>query len=188
MSHKILGLLALAVTALVALPSVAQATTVTSPTGTNLTGNNEAVSEGHLVFNNPIAKIECSARMAGTVESHGGGVTAKGPVIELVFSGCTNSWHVTAVTLGTLEAHYVSGYNATITSAGARTDATRLGVTCVYETNNTDLGLATGGNPTTMHITASIPINTSESSGLCGSGNIKMEGSYKGNGSAYYDA
>jgi|SRR5690349_6481692 len=187
MNYKILGLLALVLTALVALPAVAQATTVTSPTGTSLTGQNEALSEGHIVFANPIAKIECNARMAGTIESHGSGVTAKGPVNELVFTSCTNGWHVTTVTTGTLEAHYTSGYNATITSSGSTTVTTRFGVTCNYITNSTDIGTATGGNPTTMHIAASIPIHVG-SSGLCGSGSIKMEGTYEGKGSAYYDA
>jgi len=184
---KILGLLAFTLTALMGLTAGAQATTVTSPTGTSLTGQNEAVSEGHLKFLNPIAKIECNARMAGTIENHGSGVTATGPVNELVFTSCTNGWHVTTVTTGTLEAHYVSGYNATITSNGSTTVTTRLGVTCNYTTSNTDIGMATGGNPTTMHIAASIPLHAG-SSGLCGSGTIKMEGSYEGKGSAYYDA
>jgi hypothetical protein len=153
-----------------------------------MTGNSEAESEGHLKFLNPIAKIECNARMKGFVENHGAGQTVKGPVLEMVFTNCTNSWHVTTIAVGTLEAHYISGYNATITSNGAKTSATRFGITCTYLTANTDLGTATGGNPTTMHINAAIPIVAAESSALCGSGTTKMEGSYNGNGSAYYDA
>lgn len=188
MNHKVLGLLALVLTALVALPALAQATTVTSPTGTTLTGENEAVSEGHIKFANPIANIECNGRLTGSIKSHGAGVTVEGPVIELAYTNCTNSWHVTTITTGTLIAHYTSGYNATITSNGAKTVATRLGINCTYATANTDLGLATGGNPTTMHISAAIPIVAAESSALCGSGTTKMEGTYKGNGSAYYDA
>ena len=188
MNHKILALLALAVTALVALPAVAQATTVTSPTGTSLTGGNEAESEGHLKMLNPIAKIECKAKMSGKVESHGSGVTVSGSVSEFVVSGCTNSWHVTTVTTGTMEAHYTSGYDATMTASGGKVAATRFGVVCTYATNNTDLGTATGGNPTTMHVAAAMPIVTAESSALCGTGTTKMEGSYTGNGSAYYDA
>ena len=188
MNYKIIGLLALAVTALVALPAVAQATTVTSPTGTTTTANKHGVSEGsHIKLANPIANIECTSTLEGPIESHGAGVTAVGAITTLSFTGCTNSWHVTAVTKGTLIAHYTSGYNASITSTGVKIDTTRLGVTCVYETNETPMGTATGGNPATLDIAASIPLG-SESSGLCGSGNSKMEGSYTGTGSAYYDA
>jgi len=189
MNYKIIGLLALTVTALVALPAVTQATTITSPTGTAKTGDKEGQSEnGHIVFANPIANISCVSKLNGPIESHGAGVTATGKVSVLTFTGCTNSWHVTAVNMGSLVAHYTSGYNAKVTSTGVKVDTTRLGVTCVYETAETSLGTATGGNPATLHIEASIPINTAESSGLCGTGISKMEGSYVGNGSAYYDA
>ena len=188
MSHKILGLLALAVTALVALPAVAQATTVTSPTGTSLTGESEAQSEGHIRILNPIVKTECNIKVRGTITTHGEGVTAKGPVTEFAIALCTNSWHVTASTLGYLEAHYTSGYDATITAGAGKVAATRFGVVCTYETNNTDMGTATGGNPTTMHINATVPIVAAESSPLCGKETTKVEGSYEGTSSAYYDA
>jgi hypothetical protein len=189
MNFKMIGLLAFTMTALVALPVAAQATTVTSPTGTAKTGDKEGQSEnGHIEFANPIANISCASKLNGPIESHGAGVTATGKVSTLTFTGCTNSWHVTAVNMGSLVAHHTSGYNATVTSSGVRVDTTRLGVTCVYITNNTPIGTATGGNPATLHIEASIPISAEESSGLCGSGNSKMEGSYVGNGSAYYDA
>lgn len=186
MDLKILGLLALIVTALVALPAVAQATTVTSPTGTVITGEKEGKSEGHVVLDNPVAKIECTSELNGPIESHGSGVTAKGNVKKLSFTNCTNSWHVTAVTAGSLEAHYLSGSNATITSSGATIEATRLGVTCRYITSSTDLGMATGGNPATLDISAAIPFHSG--SGLCGSSSTTFTGSYIGNGSAYYDA
>jgi hypothetical protein len=189
MNYKIFGLLALVLTAFVALPTVAEATTITSPTGTAVTSNKEASSEvTHITLTNPIALIACTSTIAGPIESHGSGVTAAGKVSALTFTGCTNSWHVTTVTGGTLTSHYTSGYNATVTSTGAKVAMTRFGTTCTYETNNTNMGTATGGNPSTLHIAASIPLVASESSGLCGSGNSKMEGSYKGNGSAYWDA
>lgn len=189
MNYKILGLLALAVTAFVALPAVAQATTITSPTGTAVTSNKEASSEaGHITLTNPIANILCASTIAGPIESHGSGVTAAGKVSALTFTGCTNSWHATTIVGGTLTSHHTSGYDATVTSTGAKVTNTRFGVTCVYETNNTSMGTATGGNPSTLHISASIPIVTSESSGLCGTKNSEMKGSYVGNGSAYWDA
>lgn len=187
MNLKILGLLALAASALVALTATAHATTVTSPTGTTSTGGvEESTSEGHVVFHNPIAKIECSARLTGAIEQHGAGVTAGGKVSSLVFTNCTNSWHVTVVANDYLEAHHVSGYNATITATGATVEVTRFGVNCRYATSNTGLGSATGGNPTTMHIDAKIPFHGG--SALCGSGSTALTGSYKGAGAAYYDA
>jgi len=188
MNCKIPGLLALAVIALAALPVVAQATTVTSPTGTTLTGENQAESEGHIRILNPIVKTECNIKVRGAINTHGEGVTVKGPVTEFAIALCTNSWHVTASALGYLEAHYSSGYDATITAGAGKVAATRFGVVCTYETNNTDMGLATGGNPTTMHINASIPIVAGESSPLCGKETTKVEGSYQGTSSAYYDA
>ena len=187
MNYKILGLLALAVTALVALPAVAQATTVTSPTGTTITGEKEGKSEGHVVLHNSFSKIECKSELNGPIETHGSGVTAGGKVKTLSFTGCTNSWHVTTVAGGTLEAHFTSGYNATITSSGTTITSTRLGVTCNYVTNNTHFGTATGGNPATLHVEARIPIHTG-SSGLCGTEPVQLTGSYEGAGSAYYDA
>jgi len=95
---------------------------------------------------------------------------------------------VTAIAGGSLIAHYTTGYNASLTSTGAKIVTTRLGMTCVYETLNTEMGTATGGNPATLDIAAVIPINTAESSGLCGTKPTAMSGTYVGTGSAYYDA
>ena len=187
MRLKTLGLLVLSMTALMAFAASAYATTVTSPTGTVATGEEEeSTSEGHVAFHNPIAKIECNARLTGRIEGHGSGVTATGPVTSFTFTNCTNSWHVTVVSNGSLIAHYKSGYNATITSNGATVEATRFGVSCRYITSNTSLGTATGGNPTTMHIEAAIPFHSG--SGLCGAGSIAYTGSFIGKSSAYFDA
>ena len=185
MRLKTLGLLALSVTALMAFAASAYATTVTSPTGTTITGNKEGKSEGHVILHNPIAKIECASELNGPIESHGEGVTAAGKVTTLSFTGCTNNWHVTTVTGGTLEAHYIGGYNATITSTGATIESTRFGTVCRYKTENTHFGTATGGNPATLHIEASIPFHSG--SALCGTKASGLTGTYVGGGSAYYD-
>lgn len=169
MNYKILGLLALVVTALVALPAVAQATTVTSPTGTVVTGNKEGESEGHVKLANPISKIECNSKLNGPIETHGAGVTAGGKVAELSWTNCTNSWHVTTLSAGTLIVHYTSGYNGTVTSTGAEVTLTRLGINCVYATNATDVGTLTGGKTAVLDISATIPVKAGESSALCGS-------------------
>ena len=187
MNLKTLGLLALSVTALMAFAASAHATTVTSPTGTAATGEEEqSAGEGHIVMDNPIAAIGCASNFTGRYVSHGEGVTAKGNVTGLTFTNCTNSWHVTVVSGGTLEAHHIGSYNATVTSTGVTVEATRFGITCRYSTNNTDFGTVTGGNPATLDITAAIPFHSG--SGLCGSGATTVTGSYQMNGSAYYDA
>ena len=191
---KILGLLAVAAAALMAFGGTASATTVkTSTSGAAATPTIHAVNEnGHVKLENPISKIECSSTVEGTVTSHGPEVTAIGHISVLNFTGCTNEWHVTTIELpeanhptGTLEVHWTSGHNGILTSSGTRVDATRFGVTCVYETVATKIGTVTGGNPATLDIEASIPINTKLSSFLCGTSPSKWEGNYSTTSALY---
>ncbi len=176
---KILGLLAVAAAAMMAFAGSASATTVTSNDGT--TPTIEASAEGHAVLHNPIAKIECASTVKGAVESHGSGVTAKGNIASLTFGSpvgtCTNDWHVTVVSAGSLEIHSIGSGNGTLTSSGATVEATRFGINCRYSTNNTDIGTVTGGEHATLHIQASIPFHSG--SFLCGSGATVWTGSYK---------
>jgi len=177
---KILGLLAVAAAAMMAFAASASATSVTSTTGgATTTPTIHAVNDNgkHVVLANSIANIECQSTVEGKVESHGTGVTAKGAISTLTFTGCTNEWHVTTVKPGTLEVHWTSGHNGTLTSTGANVTTTRFGVTCNYETSNTDIGLVTGGSPATLDIEANIPI-AAGSSFLCGSGSAKWSGGY----------
>jgi len=178
---KILGLLAVAAAALMAFAGTASATSVTETTGgAAATPTIHAVNEGgHVTLANPIANISCSSTVSGAVESHGSGIAASGNIGELLFTGCTNSWHVTATANGSLEVNWTSGHSGLLTSKNAKVDTTRLGVTCVYGTGaGTAIGTVTGGSPATLKIEASIPIVAAESSGLCGTGNAKWEGSY----------
>jgi hypothetical protein len=184
MKHvKILGLLVVAAAALMAFAGTASATTLTSPTGVPYTGAIKSVHEGtHVVLDNPVAKIECNSTVEGSkVESHGAGVTAKGPINSLAFTNCTNSWHVTVVSAGSLEVHGNAGNTGTLTSSGATVTSTRFGIECRYATNNTDIGTITGSSHTkgghaTLHITAAIPFHGGSS--FCGSGATTWTGSY----------
>jgi hypothetical protein len=185
---KILGLLAVAAAALMAFAASASATTVTSPTGTIATPTIHAVNEGgHVKLANPVANIECSSTVEGKVETHGTTETAEGAITTLDFTGCTNNWVVTTISPGTLIAHWTSGYNGILTSNGAKVKTVRLGLTCVYETKNTEIGTITGGNPATLDITAKIPINEAESSKLCGTGTAAWSGSYVTTSALYLD-
>ncbi len=191
---KILGLLAVAAAALMAFAGTASATSVTTTTGgaASTPGNGgtnppaiHAVNEGgHVVLANAIANIECSSTSEGSVTAHGAGKEASGPLSKLEFTGCTNSWHVTVTAAGSLSVAWTSGHNGTAKSTGAKVTTTRLGVTCNYETNATDIGTVTGGSPATLDISASIPI-AAGSSGLCGSGNAKWSGSYSTTAALY---
>jgi len=179
---KILGLLAVAAAALMAFAGTASATTITAG-GVAYTNTIAASSEGHVVLDNPIAKIECASAVTGKVENHGPGVTASGKISALSFTGCTNNWHVTVVTPGSLEIHNISGTkDGTLTSSGATVESTRLGVICRYATGNTDIGRVTAtptGAPehATLDISAAIPFHSG--SGLCGSGVTTWTGTYK---------
>lgn len=182
---KIMGLLAVAAAALMAFAGSASATTLTAPSGTVFTGTLEASAEGHVVLDNPIAKIECASTVKGAVTQHGTGVTVKGTIAkeDLTFTGCTNSWHVTVVSPGTLEIHNISGtHDGTLTSSGATVESTRFGITCRYATNATHIGRLTGApainepEHATLDISAGIPFHGG--SGLCGEGNTTWTGSY----------
>ncbi|HEU4738061.1 MAG TPA: hypothetical protein VFS54_03140 [Solirubrobacterales bacterium] len=177
---KMLGLLAIAAAAMMAFAATASADTVTQTETdgtTNPTPTIHAVNEGgHVTLQNPIATISCSSTVTGTVTTHEAGKPVTGHISELLFTGCTNSWHVTTVTAGHLT---FEASNGELKSSSARVETTRLGVKCFYETaaGGTKVGTVTGGSPATLHIEASIPLGTG-SSGLCGTGNAKWEGNY----------
>jgi len=171
----------------IALVAPAAATVVSTTTGgAAATPTIHAVSEGgHVKLANAIANIECGATFELKIESHGTGKAAEGSLSNLAFTSCTNSWHVTVSS--SLSLSYTSGHNGKVTSTGTKLTATRLGITCNYETKNTSFGTFTGGNPATVDLEASIPL-ASGSSFLCGSGNAKLEGSYSTTSALYVAA
>jgi len=177
MHLKMLGLAAAAAAALMTLSGVASATTLTSPTGTASTPAIHAQNEEHIVYHNPIAKIECNSTFQLQVSEHGAGTAAAGNLTNLTFTNCTNSWHMTTVTPGSLAISWTSGYAGTVTWSGATWEMTRFGVSCRYATNATKLGTLTGGLPATIDIEAAIPFHGGSS--LCGSGTTSLTGSYK---------
>jgi hypothetical protein len=193
---KVLGLLAVAAAALMAFASTALADVATSPTGTTYTvtdtkekegGGHETVftrplsaeAEGHAVLDNPIAKIECPSTVSGEIESEDKeGENVSGSIKSLTFNNCTDSWHVTVVSAGSLSVNGSAGsYNGDVFSTGATVEATRFGITCRYATSNTTVGTATSGSPATMHINANIPFHSG--SVFCGSGATAWTGSYE---------
>ena len=156
--------------ALFAFAGLASAATPTSPAGTTYTGKLHATSEGHVTIHNTIANIQCNSTLEGAVEVPGGGEPIAIPLSSLTFTGCTNSWHVTTVSAGKLEVHSIAGSrNGTVTWTGATIEATRLGITCNYKTEATDVGTLTGskttGGTATIDLSGALPFHSG--SGLC---------------------
>jgi len=170
-----IGLVLVAASVFWMVVATASGTTITSSEGSTPTIVAEA--EGHVVLDNPIAKIECASEIEATVETHGAGVTAKGEVEFLDFTGCTNSWHVTVVSAGSLEIHGTGSGDGTVTSSGATLESTRFGVSCRYSTSSTGIGTLTDGVHATLDISAAIPFHSG--SALCGSGATTWTGSYE---------
>lgn len=193
MKHvKTLTLLAVGVSALLAFTATATADVATSPTGTAYTSTFKAESEGHVVYDNPIAKIECASSFEGSITADGAGKPVSGSITKLTFGNpvgsCTNDWHYTVVSGGSLSIQGVTGtYNGDVYWTGTTLEATRFGVTCRYATSNTTVGTLTGGQTATIHLVAFIPFHSG--SFLCGSGATTWTGSYKVTGpdSLYID-
>jgi hypothetical protein len=181
---QVFGLLGFAVMAWMAFASIASADYVTTSTGGSAeTPTLHLVDDSsHVTFSNVIANISCKSTAEGSISSHGAGSSASGSFSSFAFTGCTNSWHVTVENVnggfGAFWIDHTSGHNGTFSSMWTRINATRFGITCVYETFLTQLGTLTGGNPATLDIQASIPLDAEASSGLCGSGNAAWEGAY----------
>lgn len=163
--------------------STASAATPTSPGGTTYEGKLHVTSEGHVTIDNAIINTSCSSTLEGEVKPSGSGGPISIPLSSLTFSDCTNSWHVTVVSPGTLEVHGILGSkNGTATWNGATIEATRFGVTCRYKTEATDIGTLTGsketGGTATIDLSGKLPLH-SGSSFLCGETSNALTGSYK---------
>ncbi|HEU4462964.1 MAG TPA: hypothetical protein VFR75_10265 [Solirubrobacterales bacterium] len=177
---KIAALLAVAAAALTAFAAAASASpTLTSPAGTAYFGTLHAETEvkhAVLIPTNAPA-IECNSTAQGAVVANGTPASVESGSLTFGSPNCTNSWHVTAASAGTLT---ISSAGA-ITSSGVTVEATRFGVVCRYASSGTTLGTLTDsgktGGTATMHIEASIPRHNG--SALCGEKPTKWEGSYK---------
>lgn len=168
---KMLGLLAVAAAALMAFAGTASATTITSPANVVATPAIEATST-HTQLHGAFVSVTCTHSLVkGKVESHGAGVTAKGNISSLSFTGC--NYPVTVLKAGNLEVHPATPTgNGTLTSNGAEIKIhTSIGE-CIFTTNGTDIGTLTGSNNTGGHAflhIGSSPIPRTGGSFFCGS-------------------
>lgn len=180
---KTFGLVAVAMTALVAMTGTASATILTSPSGTTYTSTIKAENSGPIVLTSAFGgfgAIQCNkSSFEGKIEAHGASVTARTKLSLLTFQECTGGeWTSPVVTAGSLEFHGTSTTgNATVTSLNASMvlHKTVFG-TCTFTTSSTgtDTGTLTGSNITggnaVLDIAAVIP-------SPCG--NATWEGKYK---------
>jgi hypothetical protein len=142
---KMLGLLAVAAAALMAFVGTASATTITSSAGATPTIEAESTN-GKL--HGAFITVECSkSTVKGAVEQHGAGVTAKGNISNLTFTGC--NYATTVIKAGSLEVHGTSTTgNGTLTSTGAEIKIHTSVGECIFTTSATDIGTLTGSNVT----------------------------------------
>jgi hypothetical protein len=190
---KMLGVLAVAVTAPVAfvITSVASATVLctTNPTagqeeitgthcpsgqayGTEVTGVEiHAVNVGDVDLDTGFGGITCSRSTVQGETSAENGSPLSGPVGLLTFGECGNCAAI-VLDAGTLTISWIfDTHNGTVTSEGAEitTGCTVLGlpIHCTYVTNDTDIGTLTGGNPATFIASAHIAVDEANSDGVC---------------------
>ncbi len=172
---KMLGLAAIAASALMAFAGTASATLLTSPAGTALTVGKviHAVTPAgtHAVLDSPIGKIECNSTVQGSITNAGGGVPTKsveGNLTTLSFTGCTTAT-VHVLKNGTLKITSSGGGKGALTSTGAEVTVETFGLHCIYSTNGTPIGTVTGGSPAKLAISAEIPRTGGKSGAFCGS-------------------
>lgn len=149
---------------------------LTVPTGTISTPLIKGSSEEDVVLHS-LGSVECASTLEGEMSGHGEGEPAVGFLSSISFSGCTESWHVTAITPGKLAIEWSSGYDGTVISTGATIEVIAGSLACRYLTNNTPLGTITGGAPATIHLEAELPFHSGNF--LCGGKAGKLTGSIK---------
>jgi len=175
---KMLGLVAVAASALIAFTGTASATTWYSPVGTPLkvgdTVHTVSPAWVHTVLDSPIGKIECNHTAHYVITNAGGNHGGAGPTTPVRASVSTNFTNCTTATVhvlksGTLSATSSGGGKNTLSSTGAEWTIETFGLHCVYATNNTAIGTLTGGSPASIAISATIPRTGGKSGAFCGS-------------------
>jgi hypothetical protein len=176
MKHlKILWLAAASGAALMALTGTAAATTFTSPENTTYTGT--ILAEGTATAHG-VSTTTCEeSKFEITIEQHGEAVTGLG-MENKSEAKCNN--HTTILKQGTSVIHAGEGGDAVLTSDGgeSKVEITSLGLTCIYSTEETELGLIEGSNEKNATISInSVSIPRTGGSVFCGS-TSELTGSY----------
>ena len=177
-----LGLLAVAAAALMAVAGSASATGLTTSTGATYSGPIHA-SAGTGELHGEAFTVHCTgSTVSANVTTQSSTTTVHGPVTALSFSNC--NFPVTVLKTGTLIAHTkttVNDGNGTLTSDGAEiTIHGPFGINCIFTTKETDIGTLTGSKNTKgtakLDIDSSLIPRTGHSA-FCGA-NGEWTGSY----------
>jgi len=172
---KILGLVAVAASALTAFTGISSATTLTSPKWT-VVGVGEIIHAAtpagtHAVLDSPIGKIECNMTIQGKVTNAGGGAptqSVEASVEHFSMTGCTGS-AVYVPNFGSFKITSSGGGKGVLTATGTEVTIETFGLHCIYSTSGTPMGTVTGGSPASIAISATIPRTGGKSGAFCGS-------------------
>ena len=166
MNHlKLLGLLAVAVTALLAFAGSAPAASVTSSAGTT---PNIVATSTNVAFHGAFTTVECKhSVIEWNVESHGAGVPVGGSIDSLDFTECNHA--VTMNNKGGFAIHAAATTgDGTVTWTGGNiTIHTSVGI-CTFTSNGTDIGTLDGKTGAVIDI-KSAKIPRTAGNFLCGS-------------------
>lgn len=178
---KTFGLLVVTAVAAMALATTASATSLTSPEGTTYTGKITAEAAAGIILHNGPGTYECTQSAAeGTVEQHGSSVTAVGKLSKWTLTGCNMTTIVKKT--GTVTIHTEGGSSngsGTVTVTGSEVETIGATGTCIYTTNETDIGVLTGSNKTGGHAVLDLSgiVPRTGGSFFCGSGSA-ITGTY----------
>jgi hypothetical protein len=167
-----LATVAVGVIVVMAFTASASATAITVPTGTTSTPSIHFVNDGgHVEFESSTFSAGCTITSEWKTEQHGAGLTVKGSVKSLAFSGCTGAETLQIDSAGTFEIHWTSAYNGTLTWSGLTTTTTNHmifgDIVCRYVLKNL-IGTITGGNPATVHLEGILSLHGGVYGGFCG--------------------
>lgn len=173
MKHlKMLGLAVLAVGAFMAMGgSASAAAIITSPAGTEFTGEVHETLTGSWIIKDGVANITCTEVTRIWDVTTNTATVAGGPYTKTTFSGC-GSASVVVLKAGSREVTSGGG----VKGSGSEVTFSALGTSCVYGTGTgTTQGTLNNGSPATMTESASL---TKISGGFLCANPATVSGSY----------
>lgn len=176
-SIKILGLTIVAALSLVCLGGSTASATVLCETNTDpCTGEGYGAgaiieaSSSNVDFAVPFGTVTCTgSTLKAEVGNPGGesGEAVTGPFTSITFTSC--SCPVTSLNKGTFEVNSSESGNGTLKGTGNELEIKCSGISCIYKTSSTTLGVVTGGESAVLDVSATVP-RTGGSGGIfCGS-------------------
>lgn len=143
-----------------------------------------AESEGKVALDAPIGKLECESKISGKTKNSGSATETVVVTLEsFTYTSCNGETVV--LRAGELIVHTNetnANNNGTLTWTGTEVTTTFNGFHCIFETNETEVGILTGSANTksnaTLDINARIPRTGGRSGAFCGS-TAPWTGSYK---------